>query len=482
MKIKIICCIFLATVVIMVSGAITSDPMVKKAPDNPNIVLIYLDDMGYGDLSLTGAVGYSTPNLDQMAKEGMFFTHFYSPQAVCTASRAGLLTGCYPNRIGLAGALSHTSKVGISAEEETIAEVLKNKGYATGIFGKWHLGYQEQFLPTNHGFDEFYGIPYSNDMWPYHPESPGGYPDLPLFENTSIVNPAVTPEDQEQFITDFTEKTIDFIKRKKDQPFFVYLPHPMPHVPLYVSDRFKGKSGQGLYGDVMMEIDWGIGEILKALEKNGLEENTLVIFTSDNGPWLNYGNHAGNSGGYREGKGTSFEGGQRVPALVQWKGVVPEGMVCNKLASAIDILPTLAEVAGASLPKNKIDGVSLLPLLKGDLKANPRESFYYYYRQNSLEAVRDGNWKLIFPHPGRTYQEFQPGKDGKPGKVDGSFPFEGGLYDLRRDPGERYDVSESNPDIVEALQKIANVAREDLGDELTDHAGSNRREPGRIGK
>lgn len=466
----------------MVSGAIISDAKVKKAPDTPNIVLIYLDDMGYGDLSLTGAVGYITPNLDQMAKEGMLFTHFYSPQAVCTASRAGLLTGCYPNRIGLAGALSHTSKVGISADEETIAEVLKKKGYATGIFGKWHLGYQEQFLPTNHGFDEFYGIPYSNDMWPYHPESPGGYPDLPLFENTSIVNPAVTPEDQEQFITDFTEKTIDFIKRKKDQPFFAYLPHPMPHVPLYVSDRFKGKSGQGLYGDVMMEIDWGIGEILKTLKETGLDDNTLIIFTSDNGPWLNYGNHAGSTGGYREGKGTSFEGGQRVPALVRWKGVVPEGMVCNKLASAIDILPTLAEVAGAPLPKNKIDGISLLPLLKGDMEANPRESFYYYYRQNSLEAVRNKEWKLVFPHPGRTYEGFLPGKDGNPGKVNGNYSFEGGLYDLRRNPGERYDVSESNPDIVEALKKIANEAREDLGDELTNHPGSNRREPGRIGK
>jgi arylsulfatase A-like enzyme len=444
----------------------------------PNVVLIYLDDMGYGDLSLTGATGYTTPNLDRMAASGMFFTHFYSPQAVCSASRAGLLTGCYPNRIGFSGALSHRSVTGISDEEETIAEVLKKKGYATAIFGKWHLGYQQQFLPIRHGFDEFYGIPYSNDMWPYHPT--GTYPDLPLFENDSIVNPAVTPEDQEQFTTAFTLRTIDFIKRNRDKPFFVYLPHPMPHVPLHVSDKFKGKSEQGLFGDVMMEIDWSAGQIIETLEETGLIENTLVIFTSDNGPWLNYGNHAGNTAGLREGKGTSFEGGQRLPCLMMWKGEIPEGTVCNKLASGIDILPTLAAIAGAPLPENRIDGVSLLPLLKGNFNANPRETFYYYYRQNSLEAVRHNHWKLVFPHPGRTYEGFQPGSDGKPGRVDGNYPFEGGLYDLRRDPGERYDVSESNPEILEELKKIATEAREDLGDELTDNPGRNRRRPGRV--
>lgn len=446
----------------------------------PNVVLIYLDDMGYGDLSLTGATGYRTPNLDKMANNGMFFSNYYSPQAVCSASRAGLLTGCYPNRIGLSGALGPNSKVGISEDEETIADVLKKKGYATAIYGKWHLGVQQQFLPTNHGFDEFYGIPYSNDMWPFHPQRPETYPDLPLFENESIINSAVAPDDQTQFTTDFTLRTIDFIKRHKDKPFFVYLPHPMPHVPLYVSEKFKGKSEQGLYGDVMQEIDWGVGQIIKTLEETGLDENTLLIFTSDNGPWLNYGNHAGNTGGYREGKGTSFEGGQRVPCLMMWKGVIPEGIVCNNLASGIDILPTLAAITGAPLPKNKIDGVNLLPLLKGDFNTSPRETFYYYYRQNSLEAVRHGRWKLVFPHPGRTYVGFQPGNDGEPGPLDGNYPFKGGLYDLRRDPGERYDVSESYPEIVSALKKIANEAREDLGDDLTDEPGNNRREPGRI--
>lgn len=445
-----------------------------------NFILVYLDDMGYGDISQTGAFEYTTPNIDKMAKGGMFFSHYYSPQAVCSASRAGLITGCYPNRVGITGALSHTSKTGISDKEETIAEVLKKKGYATAIFGKWHLGFQQQFLPVNHGFDEFYGIPYSHDMWPLHPT--GTYPGLPLYHNDSIINPELTPEDVANFTTEFTNRTTDFIKRNQDKPFFVYWPNPLPHVPLYASEKFKGKSEQGMYGDVMMEIDWGVGQIIKTLEETGLDKNTLVIFTSDNGPWLNYGNHAGSTGGLREGKGTSYEGGQRVPCLMMWKGVIPGGTVCNNLASAIDILPTLAAITGAPLPENKIDGVNIFPLMKGDFEANPRKTFYYYYRQNSLEAVRNGNWKLVFPHPGRTYEGFQPGNDGKPGQLDGNFPFEGGLYDLRRDPGERYDVSESYPEIVESLTKIAEEARDDLGDELTGNPGKNRREPGRVGR
>ena len=472
--------LMVAIVVTLVSIFVFSKNIHGQATNPPNIVLIYLDDMGYGDLTMTGATGYRTPNLDKMAREGMFFTHFYSPQAVCTASRAGLLTGNYPNRVGLSGALSHASKVGISDEEETIAEVLKKRGYATAVYGKWHLGFQDRFLPTRHGFDEFYGIPYSNDMWPHHPGGPDLFPDLPLYENEAIVNSAVSPEDQEQFTMAFTERTIDFIKRKKDGPFFVYLPHPMPHVPLFVSDKFRGKSAQGLFGDVMMEIDWGVGQILKTLEENGLEENTLVIFTSDNGPWLNYGNHAGSTGGLREGKGTTFEGGQRVPCLMRWKGVIPEGTISHNLASAIDILPTLAAIADVPLPAHKIDGVSLLSLLKGDLDANPRESFYYYYGRNNLEAVRSGTWKLVFPHPGRTYEGFQPGSDGSAGQVNGNFPFPGGLYDLRRDPGERYDVSESYPEIVAALEEVAREAREDLGDDLQGVKGKNRRESGRV--
>jgi arylsulfatase A-like enzyme len=340
-----------------------------------------------------------------------------------------------------------------------------------------HLGHVPEFLPLRHGFDEYLGIPYSNDMWPFHPTGKDYYPPLPLIEGEAVVE---TNPDQTKFTTQFTLRAADFIRRNKERPFFVYLAHPMPHVPLFVSEKFAGKSEQGLYGDVMMELDWSVGVIMRTLDELGLSERTLVIFTSDNGPWLNYGNHAGSSGGLREGKGTTFEGGQRVPCLIRWKGTVAEGVVCNKLASGIDILPTLAEIAGAPLPKRTIDGVSLLPLLKGDQNANPRETFLYYYRRNNLEAVRHGNWKLVFPHKGRTYAGFEPGADGMPGGVDESFGREAGLYDLRRDPGEQYNVLEYYPEIVARLSQIADAAREDLGDDLTGNPGRNRREPGRL--
>ena len=259
----------------------------------------------------------------------------------------------------------------------------------------------------------------------------------------------------------------------------IYVPHSMPHVPLGVSDKFAGKSEQGMYGDVMMEIDWSVGEILKALKTNGLEENTLVIFTTDNGPWLNFGNHAGSTGGLREGKGTSFEGGQKVPCIIKWPGIVPEGVICNNMASTIDILPTLAEITSTQLPDHKIDGVSILSLLKGDFDANPRDNFLYYYRRNSLEAVRIDDWKMVFPHDHRSYEDVLPGNDGWPG------PYKQGraelaLYDLRRDPGERYNVINLYPEIADNLQKFAQEARNDLGDDLTDNKGMNRRPIGRL--
>lgn len=458
--------------------------------EKPNIVLIFMDDMGYGDLSCYGATQYKTPNLDRMAAQGIRFTNFLAAQAVCSASRAGILTGCYPNRVGISGALNPHSEIGLNPAEETIAEVLKKHNYKTSAIGKWHLGRQRQFLPLQQGFDEFLGLPYSNDMWPVYYDGTRnippdysrklGFPELPLIKNNDKIKELKTMDDQDGLTTLYTETAVDFIKRNKSNPFFLYLAHSMPHVPLAVSDKFKGKSQQGLFGDVMMEIDWSVGEILKALEDNGIEKNTLVIFTSDNGPWINFGNHAGSTGGLREGKGNSFEGGQREPCLMKWPEHIIAGSICNKLSSTIDILPTLAAITNSTLPEKKIDGVNILSLMLGDKNANPRESFLYYYRKNSLEAVRKGTWKLVFAHPGRTYIGFKPGLDGLPGKTDENFNFQKGLYDLRRDPGERYDVKEFYPEVVAELKKLADEARLDLGDDIQNIQGLNRREPGRI--
>ena len=450
------------------------------AQKTPNVIIILLDDMGYGDLSVTGASGYKTPNIDRLCAEGMRFTHYYCPQAVSSASRAGLLTGCYPNRIGFFGALGPGAKIGIAATEQTIADVLKQKGYACGAVGKWHLGHHPVFLPTRHGFDEYYGLPYSNDMWPFHPQNPTGFPPLPMLENERVFNPEVTAEDQAQITTQYTERAVRFIEMNKNKPFFLYLAHTMPHVPLFVSDKFKGKSEQGMYGDVMMEIDWSVGEILKALKKNGIDNNTLIIFTSDNGPWINYGNHAGSTGGLREAKGVSYEGGQRVPCIMRWLDRIPAGTVCNRLASSIDLLPTIARFCDAQLPALKIDGLDISALMLGDQTANPREYFLYYYQRNNLEAVRNDRFKLVLPHLGRTYVGFLPGNDGQAGQVNERHQEPLALYDLRRDPGERYDVQSQYPEVMAELMKLVEAARLDLGDDLTDHPGTGRRPIGTI--
>ncbi|HOV32527.1 MAG TPA: sulfatase [Candidatus Hydrogenedens sp.] len=280
----------------------------QKYPQN--FVLILIDDMGYGDLSCYGNSQYTTPNLDQMAKEGIRFTDFYACAPMCTPTRASVLTGCYPLRVGLPRVLANKSMEGINPQEITLAEMLKQKDYRTACFGKWHLGHLPPFLPTHHGFDEFYGLPYSNDMGP--DEDAPNAPPLPLIEGDKVIE---TNPDQSKLTTAYTERAIDFIKRNKGNPFFLYLPHSMVHVPIHVSERFKNKSGAGLYGDVVQEIDWSVGEILKSLRDTGLDENTLVIFTSDNGPWLLYGNHGGSAGKLRCGKNTTFEGGMRVPCI-----------------------------------------------------------------------------------------------------------------------------------------------------------------------
>lgn len=480
----------------MIAATLAAVPsMAQKATpfrqSTPNIVLILMDDMGYGDIGRTGANQYSTPNLDRLATKGMQFTWYYCPQAVSSASRAGLMTGCYPNRIGISGALMPWATNGINAAETTIAEMLKTKGYHTGIIGKWHLGHHEIFLPLQHGFDEYFGIPYSNDMWPVDfdgvpirlkdtTSNKMKYPPLPLIEGNKKVAEIPDLAGQDKLTAEYTRRAVSFIDRNKKGPFFLYLPHSMVHIPLGVSEKFRGKSKQGLYGDVMMEVDWSIGEILKALERNGLEKNTLVIFTSDNGPWLNFGNHAGTTGGLREGKGTSWEGGQRVPCIMRWPGMIPEGEICNKLASSIDILPTLAAITGAQLPGNRIDGVNLLPLMLGDKSAEPRHEFYYYYNANSLEAVQKDFWKLILPHNYRTYRGLKPGLDGWPGQTKSGTVEKIELYDLRRDPGEWYDVAEVYPEKVKELLALAEKARQDLGDDIAKVPGANRRKAGSL--
>ncbi len=456
----------------------------RAADRLPNVVIIFTDDQGYGDVGVFGAKGYTTPNLDRLAREGAKFTNFHVAQAVCSASRAALLTGCYSNRVGIHGALGPNSTHGINASETTLAELLKSRGYATGMAGKWHLGHRAQFLPPQHGFDESIGLPYSNDMWPFHPEAkPGTYPKLPLIENGRVIDDEITPTKMDQLTTRYTERAVSFIERHRDQPFFFYLAHAMPHVPLAVSDKFRGKSAAGLYGDVIMEIDWSVGEVLRSLEKNGLTQNTLVIFTSDNGPWLSYGNHAGSAGPLREGKGTSWEGGTRVPALMRWPGHIPAGVTSNDYVMTIDLLPTLAGLTGAALPTHPIDGLDVWPLLSRQPGAkNPHEGYGIWYAQNELQAVvsGDGRWKLILAHRYRTLAGRPGGRDGTPAKYADAALATPELFDLAADLGETTNVATAHPDVVERLLAFAEKCRADLGDSLTKRKGSGNREPGRI--
>jgi arylsulfatase len=476
---------YLATATCIAATLGLSSCQQAKEHQHTNFIIIFMDDMGWGDISSQGATGFHTPNMDRLANEGMRFTNFYVAQAVSSASRAALLTGTYPNRIGFAHALTHRSRVGIADEETTIAEMLREIGYTSAVFGKWHLGHHPQFLPTNHGFDEFLGIPYSNDMWPYHPQVPGYFPDLPMIEGLEIVNPAMTAEDQEQMTRLFTERAVNFITKNRDNPFFVLLAHPMPHVPLFVSDKFRGKSEHGLFGDVMMEIDWSVGEIMNTVDKLGLGENTMIIVSSDNGPWIRYGNHAGSTGGLREAKGGIFEGGMRVPGLFRWTGTIPAGSINNQLATTMDLLPTFAYISGAPLPPLPIDGYNIICLLtNAHATSSPRQYLLYYFGMNNgvsnLRGIRNSRFKLVLPHYGRSYEGFLPGLDGFPGPQNPARFFEKELFDLFRDPGERNNVIELFPEVVEELMEIVERAREDLGDALTGRPGTNLRPIGQL--
>ncbi len=468
------------------SGSLLEGCALDENERPPNVVLIFIDDLGYADIGAYGAEGYRTPYLDRLAAEGMVFTDFYASQAVCSASRASLLTGCYAERVSIRGALSPSAEVGLHPAETTIAEMLKGLGYATGIVGKWHLGHHPDFLPLQHGFDEYLGIPYSNDMWPVEydgtPATGGNkaaYPPLPLIEGNDVTELIEDQEGQDKLTTLYTERSVDFIRRHADEPFFLYLAHSMVHVPLGVSDRFRGRTERGMFGDVMEEVDWSVGRIMEVLDEQGLAEETLLIFTSDNGPWLNFGNHAGSAEPLREGKGTAFEGGPRVPAVWRWPGRIEPGSVSSRMASTLDVLPTLASITGASLPDLPIDGVDILPLLAGEEGANPRNRFLFYY-DGQLRGIREGRWKRVYEHRTRSYVGVEPGRDGLPGPY--AFPtVPAALYDLENDVGETTDVSAEYPDIVVRLDALAEEARAALGDRLVGRIGSGVRPPGRVG-
>jgi arylsulfatase len=454
------------------------------AAQPPNIVLIVADDMGYTDLGCYGPRGYQTPNIDRLAREGRRFTNFHVAQSVCSASRAAILTGCYPNRIGIHGALFPKSRHGLSAAETTIADMLKQRGYATGMVGKWHLGDHTSFLPLRHGFDEFFGLPYSHDMWPAgNGGRPSSNPPLPLIEQERVIKTIDSADDQRELTRLFTERAVSFIERQKGGPFFLYVAHTMPHVPLFVSDRFKGKSERGIYGDVMIELDWSVGEILNKLDSAGLADNTLVIFMSDNGPWLCFGTHSGKSGALREGKGTSFEGGLRVPCLMRWPGKIRRQTTCHTMLMSIDLLPTIARQVGARLPENPIDGLDVWPIVSRERHArNPHAAYYFYHENNQLQAVMsgDGRWKLMLPHTYRTLAGGPGGVGGKGARYVNFILYRPTLYHISRDVEESKDVSAVYPEVMQKLLKQVTAARDELGDSLKSKDGCGVRPAGRV--
>lgn len=421
-------------------------------PLPPNIVIIFADDLGYGDLSTYGHPTIRTPGLDRMAAEGMRFTQFYSAASVCTPSRAALLTGRLPIRSGMAGdrerVLFPDSDLGLAEDEVTIAEVLRASGYATAAIGKWHLGHRPEYLPTRQGFDTYFGIPYSNDM-----DKAGDIPaserfgnprieyfNVPLMRDEEIVE---RPADQTTITRRYAEEAVQFIEDHRDRPFFVYLAHNLPHVPLFRSDEFAGTSRRGLFGDVVEEIDWSVGFILDTLRRLDIDRRTLVVFTSDNGPWLAYGPQGGSAGLLRGGKGMTWEGGMREPAVFWWPGTIPAGRVQDAIASTMDLLPTAAAAAGAELPDDRVlDGQSILPVLEG-VDPGPDRPFFFY-RGTRLTSVRKGPWKAHF------VTEWAYRRDNERAEHDPPL-----LFNLEIDPGESYNVASDHPDIVASLTRIA---------------------------
>jgi arylsulfatase len=402
-------------------------PLAQTNGRAPNIVFIYCDDLGYGDLGCYGS-GIPTPNLDRMAAEGVRFTQFYSANPVCSPSRAALLTGRYPTRVGVPKVLFPKDTTGLSEDEVTIAQMLKDRGYKTMCVGKWHLGHLPRFLPTSRGFDEYFGIPYSNDMSP-----------RPLLHNQeTLEEPAVL----ETLTPRYTEQALKFIERSKNSPFFLYMPHTYPHIPLAASDRFRGKSTQGLYGDVIREIDWSVGQILAALKMQGLDQDTLVMFSSDNGPW-----YQGSPGKLRGRKGTTYEGGVREPFIARFPGRIPAGGLCKGVAGTVDILPTIARLCNARLPDKPLDGIDIWPMLSGQRPVIEREAMLYFDDWN-VQCARWGKWKLHFMR--YNVPPYVPVPQG--GRINLPLPFPE-LYDLEADADESYDVAPENPEVVSEIQR-----------------------------
>jgi arylsulfatase A-like enzyme len=409
-------------------GGVLSASRARSADrSKPNIIVILADDLGFGDLGCYGS-SIPTPNLNRMAKEGARLTRFYSASPVCSPSRAALLTGRYPVRTGIVSVLMADSKTGLSPSEATIPSVLKNSGYRTSCFGKWHLGKDAEFAPNRHGFDEYYGVPYSNDMSP-----------LPIMKNGTVVLDSC---DQDSLTERFTDQAVDFIGRSTDAPFFMYLAYTAPHIPLAPAARFKGKSGHGIYGDIVMELDWSVGRVLEAVNSNGLDDNTLIIFTSDNGPW-----YQGSAGNLQGRKGSTYEGGVREPFIARMPGRIPAGIVCQGLSSAMDLLPTIAGLCGASLPV-KVDGVDIFPTLTGD-KPYAERDILLFFDGWQLQCARWGPWKLHFAR----YNSFAWTADPAGGRF--NLPLRNPeLYNVDEDPGESYDMTPEKPQVVANIKSL----------------------------
>ncbi|HTL29610.1 MAG TPA: sulfatase [Tepidisphaeraceae bacterium] len=442
-------------------------PVIASAQRSPNVIIIMTDDQGYNDVGCYGSPDIKTPRLDKLASEGVRFTDFYSSAPVCSPSRAGLLTGCYPQRVSIgripAERTNHPfehvfyskSKYGLNTNEVTIAQVIKTRGYATGCVGKWHLGDATEFLPTHRGFDEYFGMPYSNDS----------KPDC-IIRGDKVIEQHTN---QDTLVERYTDEATKFIRAHKDEPFFLYFAHNAPHTPLHISKKFQGKSERGLYGDVVQAIDWSVGQVLDTLAELKLDENTLVIFTSDNGPWYIRGEDGGMATPLRSGKGTTYDGGMRVPCIMRWPGHIPPGSVCRDVACNIDFAPTVAAIAGATMPSDRIiDGKDIRPLMESQANAKTPHDPFLYYADGRLMAVRSGKWKLRFPSV--LQDELHYGKLEQP-----DAPLPQALYNLSNDPGEQKNVAADHADIVARLTKLADAARDDLGDQNKNIKGKNVR-------